>query len=117
MLGLWDVLVELWADLAFECFWALQRLRRNPFVTDRRPATRVSNLLMLGIIHSVAERLPCEVTVRQDNIFDFALNWADDDGMTRARGDAWGSWASFSGARRNTQCGLPRTSVRSSTRY
>ena len=88
MLGLCNLLLELWADLAFECCWVLRGLRRNCFVADTKPATRVSNLLLLGIIHSVADRMPCELTVSQDSILEFTPKWADDDGMERARRDA-----------------------------
>jgi hypothetical protein len=102
MLAMRDRIWEAWAECVYWWRCELQRRqrRRDPFL-ESRPRICVSNLVMSGVIRSVAERLPCEVIVNRDNIVGYAAEFRDDPKLGSVLRDADRAWRFFwKGSRR-----------------
>lgn len=102
---LWrDWLWDLWEDTKHRwrvCASWLGGWRR-PFV-ELHPASILFSLTIVAAAHRGADRLPCELTLNESNILDFAGEWSDDPKLTHVRRDARKAWRMF--CRRLKQAG------------
>ncbi len=61
---------------------------------ESRPWVKVFNLVLLNAARSVSDNVPCDVTISQSNILDYAGEWenAADGPLSEARRDAHEAW-------------------------
>jgi hypothetical protein len=90
-----DWLWEGWTECGYWWQYALCRLRLRPYILNSRPRTCVSNLVMIGVVHSVADRLPCEVTVTPENILEYGAEFRNDGGVECIWEDRARAWRLF----------------------
>jgi hypothetical protein len=88
MRRLGDLLWELRTEVTSRLRTALYRIQGEALLVDAAPATVLFNLTIFAVVHRVADRLPCDVTLSADNILDYGDEWQQDRKLRRVRGDA-----------------------------
>jgi hypothetical protein len=84
-----NLLWEIRAELAY---WWRRAVLRQCWIADTCPTVRVSSLVVLAVIRSIADRLPAEVTLSERNILDYTDELSQSRHLAKLSGNTARIW-------------------------